>query len=126
MLLAIGIYGFVIPTLGRQLFPSVAMARVLRQAGCANPVAASAGYEEPSLVFLAGTGTLTTDGARVADFLRLGGCRFGFVDAGQEASFAARAQVIGLHYDRAPAIKAINLGHVGRVTIAVFQTKEVP
>jgi 4-amino-4-deoxy-L-arabinose transferase-like glycosyltransferase len=125
MLLSAGIYGLIIPPLG-QLFPSAAMAGVLRQAGCAHPVAAVAGYEEPSLIFLAGSETVSTDGAGVADFLRLGGCRFGFVDTRQEASFNGRAQAIGLHYDRAPAIEAVNLGHVGRVTIAVFRAKEAP
>jgi len=62
----------------------------------------------------------------VADYLRGGGCRFGFVDARQEAAFMARAQEIGLHYDRGPPIEAINLGHVGRITIAAFRTKEAP
>ena len=125
MLLSAGIYGLIIPPLG-QLFPSAAMAGVLRQAGCAHPVAAVAGYEEPSLIFLAGSETVSTDGAGVADFLRLGGCRFGFVDTRQEASFTGRAQAIGLRYDRAPAIEAVNLGHVGRITIAVFRAKEAP
>jgi 4-amino-4-deoxy-L-arabinose transferase-like glycosyltransferase len=125
MLLSAGIYGLVIPPLG-QLFPSVAMANVLHKAGCAHPVAAIAGYEEPSVIFLAGAETVSTDGAGVADYLRLGGCRFGFVDARQEAAFTARAQEIGLHYDRAPAIEAINLGHVGRITIATFRAKEAP
>jgi 4-amino-4-deoxy-L-arabinose transferase-like glycosyltransferase len=125
MLLSAGIYGLVIPPLG-QLFPSAAMASVLRQAGCAHPIAAIAGYEEPSFIFLAGSETVSTDGAGVADFLHLGGCRFGFVDAQQEASFTARAQAIGLHYDHAPAVPAINLGHVGRIAIAVFRTKEAP
>jgi 4-amino-4-deoxy-L-arabinose transferase-like glycosyltransferase len=125
MLMAVGIYGLIVPNLS-QLFPSVAMAGVLRDCGCSHPAAASAGYEEPSLVFLAGTETLLTDGAGVADFLRLGGCHFGFVDARQEASFAAHVQEIGLRYDRAPPIKAINLGQVGRITIAVFRSKSAP
>jgi len=37
-----------------------------------------------------------------------------------------RAQEIGLHYDRGPPIAAINLGHVGRITIAAFRAKEAP
>jgi 4-amino-4-deoxy-L-arabinose transferase-like glycosyltransferase len=125
MLLSAGIYALVVPPLG-QLFPSAAMAGALRQAGCAHPVAAIAGYEEPSFIFLAGSETVSTDGAGVADFLRGGNCRIGFVDGRQEAAFAARAQAIGLHYDRAPAIPAVNLGHFGRVTIDVFRTKEAP
>src|SRR3984885_2882105 len=60
VLTAIGIYALVIPSLG-PAFPSVALADVLRESNCAHPVAASAGFEEPSLVFLAGTETRITD-----------------------------------------------------------------
>ena len=62
------------------------------------PVAAAAGYHEPSLVFLAGTATRLTDGAGAAEFLRGGECRFAFVEARQETSFAQRAEAIGLRY----------------------------
>ena len=48
------------------------LARILRDSGCAHPVAAAAGYHEPSLVFLAGTATRLTDGAGAAEFLRGG------------------------------------------------------
>ena len=54
VLMAIGIYAVVVPAL-TPAFPSVALAEVLRDASCPHPVAASVGYEEPSLVFLAGT-----------------------------------------------------------------------
>ena len=63
VLVAIAIYGLVVPALG-PLFPSVALDRVLRRSGCAHPLAASAGYDEPSLVFLAGTATRLTDAFR--------------------------------------------------------------
>jgi 4-amino-4-deoxy-L-arabinose transferase-like glycosyltransferase len=123
VLLAIGVWGFTIPALG-VLFPSPALARVLQQSGCARPVAAAAGYEEPSLVFLAGTSTQLVDAAGAADFLQQGRCRFAFIEERDEPAFDSRAQAIGLHYDRRANVEAVNLGRVQRVNIAVFQSKD--
>jgi cation transport ATPase len=72
VLMSIGVYSIILPALG-PLFPSVALAGVMRASGCTHPVAASVGYNEPSLVFLAGTETHLTDVLRAADFLREGG-----------------------------------------------------
>ena len=116
----------VVPALG-PLFPSVALDRVLRRSGCAHPLAASAGYDEPSLVFLAGTGTRLTDPSGAADFLREGGCRFAFVTVRQERAFALRAEAIGLRYDRGPRVDAFNVTHGQPISIAVFRSvQEVP
>jgi 4-amino-4-deoxy-L-arabinose transferase-like glycosyltransferase len=123
VLLAIGLYGIVVPAL-KPLFPSVTLAETLRQSGCAHPVAASVGYEEPSLVFLLGTETHLTDAAGAADFLQQGGCRFAFVETSQEGAFAARAQAIGLRYDAKPRLEAFNFSNVRPITIAVFQSPE--
>jgi 4-amino-4-deoxy-L-arabinose transferase-like glycosyltransferase len=123
VLLAIGFYGIILPAL-KPLFPSVTLADTLRRSGCAHPAAASVGYEEPSLVFLLGTATRFTDAAGAADFLQQGGCRFAFVEAGQETAFAARAEAIGLRYDAKPRLKAFNFSNVRPITIAVFQSTE--
>ena len=122
VLIAVAVWGFIVPALG-SLFPSPAIARVLHESGCPYPVAASAGYEEPSLVFLAGTSTRLTDASGAADFLRKGSCRFAFIEAHQEAAFASRAATIGLDYDRRASVEAYNLGRVQAVNIAVFQSK---
>ena len=107
-------------------FPSVALAEILHAAPCAAPLAASAGYEEPSLVFLAGTKTLLTDAAGAADFLRQGGCRFAFIESRHERTFALRAEAIGLRYNPGPRVEAFNLS-IGRpITIAVFQSANAP
>ena len=79
------------------------MPQVLHESGCRHPVAATTGYQEPSLVFLAGTDTRFTDADGAADFLRGGSCRFAFIDAPQEREFALRAEAIGLRYDRRAA-----------------------
>ena len=125
VLMAFGMYAVVVPSL-TPAFPSVALAQVLHNSGCPNPVAASAGYQEPSLVFLAGTKTRFTDADGAADFLEGGSCRFAFVDAPQEREFALRAEAIGLRYDRGPRIEGYNIS-IGRpITIAVFQSAGTP
>jgi 4-amino-4-deoxy-L-arabinose transferase-like glycosyltransferase len=120
ILTSAAIFGLIIPSLG-QLFPSVTLARILRESGCMAPAAAAVGYQEPSLVFLAGTATRLTDTAGAVEFLRDDGCHFAFVDARQERSFAQRAEAIGLHYTAGPRIEAINLSTGQPITIAVFR-----
>jgi 4-amino-4-deoxy-L-arabinose transferase-like glycosyltransferase len=121
VLLAIGVYAVIVPALG-SLFPSMALAGVLRVSGCAHPVAASAGYEEPSLVFLAGTATRLTDAAGAAEFLREGDCHFAFVTTREEPAFARQAAAIGLGYTPGPRVKAFNFSKGEPVVIAVFRS----
>jgi 4-amino-4-deoxy-L-arabinose transferase-like glycosyltransferase len=116
-------YGLVLPALG-YLFPSPAVARVMREAGCAQPSAAAAGYQEPSLVFLAGTDTQMTDGAGAAEFLRGGPCRFAFVEGRQEKSFTQRADAIGLRYSAGPRIEGFNVTTGRPIAIAVYRSRE--
>jgi 4-amino-4-deoxy-L-arabinose transferase-like glycosyltransferase len=125
VLVSIGTFAVVIPSL-EPAFPSVALAEVLHDSKCADPVAASVGYEEPSLVFLAGTKTHFTDAPGAADFLAEGKCHFAFVDARLERAFALRAEAIGLRYDRGPRIDGYNIS-IGRpIAIAVFQSAGAP
>ena len=125
VLMAIGIYAIVVPSL-EMAFPSVALAEILREAPCPDPLAASAGYEEPSLVFLAGTKTHLTDAAGAADFLLPGGCRFAFVENRQQRAFALRAEAIGLRYNRGPLVEGYDISTGKAVSIAVFETMSTP
>ncbi|MGE5365805.1 MAG: ArnT family glycosyltransferase [Betaproteobacteria bacterium] len=125
VLMAIGIYAIVVPSL-ELAFPSVTLAEILHEAPCAAPLAASAGYEEPSLVFLAGTKTHLTDAAGAADFLLPGGCRFAFVEARQQRAFALRAEAIGLRYNRGPLVEGYDISIGKPVSIAVFETVSTP
>jgi 4-amino-4-deoxy-L-arabinose transferase-like glycosyltransferase len=125
MLISFAFYALMVPWL-TPIFPSVALSSVLRESHCAHPVAASAGYEEPSLVFLAGTATHMTDSSGAADFLTGGDCRFAFIDARQERAFALRAEAIGLRYTRGPRIEAFNISNGKPITIAVFASASVP
>src|SRR6266481_1202025 len=51
MFLAAAVYGVVVPSL-TTLFPSAEIARALRNVVCVGPMAAAAGFHEPSLVFM--------------------------------------------------------------------------
>jgi 4-amino-4-deoxy-L-arabinose transferase-like glycosyltransferase len=125
VLMAFGVYAVVVPSMS-SAFPSVTLAGVLTESGCEHPVAASAGYEEPSLVFLAGTSTHLTDASGAADFLRGGDCRFAFIETRLERTFALRAEAIGLRYDRGPLIDAFSISNGQPITIAVFKSMGTP
>src|SRR5262249_30742179 len=105
-----------------QLFPSPTLARILRDSGCARPEAAAVGYQEPSLVFLAGTATRLADALGAVGFLRGGGCRFVFVEAREGRRFSPRAQARGLRYSAGPRIDATNTSTGRPITIAVFRS----
>ena len=122
VLLAIAIYGVIIPSLTR-VFPSAMLAAIIRESGCDKPVVASAGYQEPSVVFLLGTQTQLTDGSAAADFLSRGPCRFALVEARHARSFAQRAEAIGLRYTRGPSIDGINISGGRELVIAVFRSE---
>jgi hypothetical protein len=82
----------------------------------------TAGYHEPSLVFLAGTGTEQSDGTGAADFLLPGGCRYAVVEKSQERAFVTRADQIGLRYRRGIQIEGITIGSFRHVALTVFRS----
>jgi 4-amino-4-deoxy-L-arabinose transferase-like glycosyltransferase len=122
MFLAIGVYGIVLPSL-TTLFPSAEVARALRNVVCVGPKAAAAGFHEPSLVFMTGTGTLLTDGSGAADFLGQGSCRFALVEARSERVFVLRAEAIGLRYNVATRIEGYNISQGRAISIAIFRSE---
>jgi 4-amino-4-deoxy-L-arabinose transferase-like glycosyltransferase len=123
VLLGLALFGVVIPGL-EPVFPSPTLARILRDSGCPRPVvAASVGYQEPSLVFLAGTPTRLTDVGGAAEFLAGGECRFAFIEVRQERGFAELAEAIGLRYSPGPRVEAINISNGQAITVAVFRSE---
>ena len=125
ILLATAFYAVLAPSLGL-FFPSVALARTMNESGCRDPLAASVGFHEPSLVFLAGTLTAQVGAAEAADFLGGGACRFVFIDTRYERGFAQRADALGLRYASGPRFDAFNFGAGRAVTIAVYSSDVSP
>jgi 4-amino-4-deoxy-L-arabinose transferase-like glycosyltransferase len=124
ILLAAALYGFIAPALNTA-FPSTALARMVRaaSAGCGTTSVATAGYSEPSLVFLVGTDLKMMDGTDAAEFLRPGGCRIALVEGRHERAFLRRADAIGLRYATPQRFDGYNYS-VGRaVSIAVYRAE---
>jgi 4-amino-4-deoxy-L-arabinose transferase-like glycosyltransferase len=122
LLLAIAVYGVVVPSL-KPLFPSVELARALRNVDCHQPMAATAGFHEPSLVFMVGTSILPSDASGAADFLSQGSCRFALIESRQERAFAQRAEAIGLHYAIATRVDGYNYSLGRAISVAIFRSE---
>lgn len=120
LLVSIAAFGITLPLL-TPLFPSVALSNIVRNAGCASPEVASAGYQEPSLVFLAGTSTRLTSGADAAEFLRPGGCRFALIESHYERSFVQRAEAVGLRYQTVAKFDGYNISIGKSAAISIFR-----
>jgi 4-amino-4-deoxy-L-arabinose transferase-like glycosyltransferase len=120
--IGITVYAVTFPLLPA-LFPSALVAENVRASGCANPQLASTfAYQEPSLVFLLGTGTRFTDGAGAAEFMNGGECRFALVDVRSERSFVQRADSVGLRYTLSQRIEGFNISNGKAFAMAVFRT----
>ena len=124
-LVSIAVFGAILPLL-HPFFPAAALADAITPR-CEQPRYATAGYHEPSVVFLFGTATVLTDGSGAADFLGEGPCRFAFIEGRQERSFVRRAEAIGLRYAPGPRIDGFNYNEGGRaMTIAVYRSEARP
>jgi 4-amino-4-deoxy-L-arabinose transferase-like glycosyltransferase len=97
VLMIVAVLGVAVPLM-RPVFPSRQLAEMVNDPTCANPVVASVGYHEPSLVFLAGTRTRLVDGPTAAEILKQGSCRFAIIETRHDRAFAQRAEAIGLRY----------------------------
>jgi 4-amino-4-deoxy-L-arabinose transferase-like glycosyltransferase len=124
IMLSIAVPGALVPLL-RPLFPSAMLAYYVHP-NCEHPLFASAGYHEPSMVFLFGTSTRLTDGSGAADFLLEGGCRYAFIEARHERTFVQRAEAIGLRYAPGPRIEGIDYSVGHSVLIAIYRSESSP
>jgi 4-amino-4-deoxy-L-arabinose transferase-like glycosyltransferase len=113
-------YGVVMPQ-AESLWPSPRLVAAIKQhAPCPTTQVASAGYHEPSLVFLAGTETRLVVPAAAAEFLRGDDCRVVLVEKRGEPLFLSRLRELGLHAAARERVTGINIGKVQRVDIGVF------
>ncbi len=125
IMLSIAAFGVTFPAMGG-LFPAVALANYMRAGNCPDPVAVTAGFHEPSLVFLAGTSTTHGVGSSAADFLFGGPCRFAFIDSRQDRAFVQRADAIGLRYTPGPRVEGFNINGGQAITIAIYRSERAP
>ena len=103
--------------------PRLAQARanaIAASAGACPALApATAGYREPSLVFLTATSLFMTAGAGAAEFLAAGPCRIAFVDKAQEGAFTEALNPF-LPVLKPPRISGVNLNGGKTLDIGVY------
>lgn len=90
----------------------------------AKPPLVSAGYAEPSLVFLTDTGTVLTDGVEAA---RLAGAEIGratLVESREREAFEAELEAIGANAVIMVEIDGVNYSIGEPVSIAIYRTTE--
>lgn len=120
ILLYVGLFGATFPAI-QTLFPSRLVTQVIRWYSCERPDIVSAGFVEPSLVFLLGTDVHFGSGSAAADFLRHGDCRFAIIEKGQERAFINRADAVGLRYAPGPRIEGFNVSSGRPVLLSIFR-----
>jgi 4-amino-4-deoxy-L-arabinose transferase-like glycosyltransferase len=119
----VAVLGVVVPLM-RPVFPSRGLAELIAASGCRNPVVASAGFHEPSLVFLVGTRTRLVDGPTAAEILRQGECRIAVIESRHERAFAQRAERIGLRYSlRGRLDNSFNINGGRSINFAIYRSE---
>jgi 4-amino-4-deoxy-L-arabinose transferase-like glycosyltransferase len=119
----IAVLGVALPLM-RPVFPSRALAEMIGASGCRNPVVASAGFHEPSLVFLVGTRTRLVDGATAAEILRGGDCRLAIIESRHDRAFAQRAERNGLRYSlRGRVENSININGGRSISFTIYRSE---
>ncbi|MEC9345303.1 MAG: glycosyltransferase family 39 protein [Pseudomonadota bacterium] len=118
------VFGRFLPALDPVFIAPRIVAALPASGDCERPALASAGYSEPSLVFLAGTATRLTDGAGAADHLAAGGaCAVAAVDERQLPAFLDRSKEIGQSLEKLEEVAGFNYARGKRVRIAIYRVQ---
>ena len=117
-------YDRVMPQLDRLWISSRVAAAVAKAKPCARTLVTSAGFSEPSLVFLLGAGTRFGDGKAAADALLGDSCAMALVDAPDLPAFTARLERAGKTAKRVAQVDGINLARGRAVELTLFGPAE--
>ncbi|CAK0772994.1 4-amino-4-deoxy-L-arabinose transferase [Azospirillaceae bacterium] len=122
---SIATYQFVLPNLDDVWISRRAAQIVARESRCPTPVVASAGYGEPSLVFLLGTKTRTGSGGVAAEMLKSDPkCGLAFVSKEEEAVF--REALGGQETQTLGMIEGVNYSRGKKVQLNLYAMKADP
>jgi 4-amino-4-deoxy-L-arabinose transferase-like glycosyltransferase len=119
LVLSLGVFGFANPSM-RALKLSPRLAEAVASTACRNPQVITAGYREPSLVFLVGTELDMGDGAEAARFLNQPGCRVALVTQREQPAFEAEAGKTDLAPRLVTRISGFNINGGRRLDISVL------
>lgn len=113
-------FGLIVPSLESVWVVPRLVAAVERQAGCSHPQIASAGFHEPSLVFLGGTSTRLVFAPAAAEFLDGKACRVAVVEKSVEPEFLARMAALGRHAVLRERVTGLAIGRLRRVDLGIY------
>jgi 4-amino-4-deoxy-L-arabinose transferase-like glycosyltransferase len=116
-----GVYGLALPGFGGLWLSRSIVAAADAASTCGPPRLAAAGYQEPSLVVAAGTGTLFAGTGKVADWLAGPGCRMAAVASDKEADFREAAAKKGLLLAAAGTVQGFDYVHGRPATIRLYR-----
>ncbi len=103
--------------IARSLIPAVAEAT-----RCADRVLVTAGFSEPSMVFVHGTGTRLSDAAGAADVLVAEPeCSVAVVEARQQEAFLAAVVVRGLTVEPRGRVRGLNYSRGREIDITIYR-----
>ncbi|TYC50409.1 glycosyltransferase family 39 protein [Rhodobacterales bacterium] len=131
---AIGFWGFVGPSL-KPIWVSPRLVAALDTVpGCAdhdNRHVVTAGFHEPSFIFLEGTGTRIVSPKGAAEFLSApegesaSDCRVALVESREEPAFLAAAKELGLVPEVRKRVDGLNINGGDDIDIALYQRAEI-
>jgi 4-amino-4-deoxy-L-arabinose transferase-like glycosyltransferase len=114
-----GVYAAAVPLISIvKISPRLAAAA--REAGCPPQTMVTAGYREPSLVFLTRTDLQMADGAGAAQVLAGGPCRIAFVEKRMEPAFIAAAMEANTAPKLLSRVEGVNLNGGRKLDIGVY------
>ncbi|MGL5138235.1 MAG: ArnT family glycosyltransferase [Beijerinckiaceae bacterium] len=96
------------------------LAAAARAVGCSSPAYVSAGFNEPSLVFLTSTGIDLTDGGSAGRFFAGEGCRIAFIDRRHEAAFQAALEGVPGRPALRTRVQGLNINSGRLLDIGVY------
>ncbi|WP_083812170.1 ArnT family glycosyltransferase [Polymorphum gilvum] len=122
ILIAVAVWAFAGPALTPIWVSPRLVTAVETVAPCAEPEVASTGFNEPSFVFLQGTGTRLIGPEAAAAFLAEaeGACRVAIVESRQEQAFLAAAQGLGLVPVAADRVDGLNINGGRRLDLGLY------
>ncbi len=116
-----GIWGFAFPALSTIWVSPRLAASVEQNSTCPDPAIKSAGFHEPSFVFLTRTDTTFENPARIAEWLSIPGCKVAVIDAKELDGFTA----FFADKERKPAeialVRGLNINGGKELALHVFQ-----
>lgn len=125
MLLSTALYGTIVPRL-RAAFPSAAAVELITSRGCAEPkIVTSLTFDEPSLVFLAGTATRAANVAEAVAFLTGGPCRFALIDGKDDARFLGMVRTADLRIDAIGRVEGVNYQYGTPLVLSAYASMPV-